>query len=98
MLDNANNARLVREMTGVHDRRARYVCVAAYVDGECELHSRGIVDGLILESPSGCGGFGYDPYFFSLELGKTFGEASLSEKEVVSHRGRAFRGLISALR
>ena len=46
--------------------------------------------------PRGANGFGYDPYFFSRELGRTFGEASVEEKERVSHRGRAFRALIAA--
>jgi XTP/dITP diphosphohydrolase len=59
---------------------------------------RGETEGLILEAPRGDHGFGYDPYFFSLELGKTFGQASGREKEAVSHRGRAFRELLAALR
>ena len=50
------------------------------------------------EEPRGRGGFGYDPLFFAMELGKTFGEASLAEKERVSHRGRAFHALVRAMR
>jgi XTP/dITP diphosphohydrolase len=53
--------------------------------------------GRILEAPRGSNGFGYDPLFFSDELGKTFGEASAEEKDAVSHRGRALRGLKQSL-
>jgi len=96
-LDEANNARLVSELTGISDRRARYVCVAAFVDGATELLARGVAWGQILDWPRGLEGFGYDPYFFSDDLGKTFAEATVSEKERVSHRGRAFRSLIGAI-
>jgi XTP/dITP diphosphohydrolase len=97
-LDAANNARLLEALAGENNRRARYVCVAALVDGACELACRGASSGVILDHPRGQGGFGYDPYFLSDELGKTFAEASVEEKEGVSHRGRAFRALIAAVR
>ena len=97
-LDAANNARLIAELRGLTNRDARYVCVAALVDHDVERTFRGTTEGVILEEPRGREGFGYDPYFFSSELGKTFGEAGLVEKEAVSHRGRAFRALIAALR
>ena len=96
-LDEANNARLLEALRGVTNRRARYVCVAAFADGATELICRGAASGEILDRPRGRGGFGYDPYFRSDELGKTFAEASVGEKERVSHRGRAFRALIAAL-
>lgn len=96
-LDEANNARLLEALRGATNRRARYVCVAAFVDGATELTGRGDARGVILDRPRGRGGFGYDPYFLSDELGKTFAEASVEEKERVSHRGRAFRALIAAL-
>lgn len=96
-LDEANNARLLLALRGVTNRRARYVCVAAFADGAVELTCRGASSGVILERPRGRGGFGYDPYFLSDELGKTFAEATVEEKERVSHRGRAFRALIAAL-
>jgi XTP/dITP diphosphohydrolase len=96
-LDEANNVRLLGALRDVTDRRARYVCVAAYADGREELTARGMSSGVILERPRGRGGFGYDPYFLSDELGRTFAEASVAEKERVSHRGRAFRALIAAL-
>jgi XTP/dITP diphosphohydrolase len=47
--------------------------------------------------PRGAGGFGYDPYFESLELGRTFGEVTMDEKARVSHRARAFEQLLGQL-
>jgi XTP/dITP diphosphohydrolase len=97
-LDMANNAKLVQALRAVADRRARYVCVAAFAADGMELARRGEAEGEILESARGRGGFGYDPLFYSTELGMTFGEASLADKERVSHRGRAFRELLRAVR
>jgi XTP/dITP diphosphohydrolase len=51
-----------------------------------------------VDDPRGSEGFGYDPHFYSSELSKTFGEATVTEKQEVSHRGRAFRKLVAALR
>ena len=96
-LDDANNVRLMEELIGQPNRRARYVCVAGFVHGDEEVTHRGTTTGLILDHARGTGGFGYDPYFLSDELGITFGEALVEEKERVSHRGRAFRALIDAL-
>ena len=92
-LDAANNAKMLSELAGVADRRARYVCVAAYIVGESERVFRGESTGRILDSPRGTGGFGYDPLFLSDDLGVTFAEASREQKERVSHRGRAFAQL-----
>jgi XTP/dITP diphosphohydrolase len=97
-LDAENNALLMRSLAGESDRRARYVCAAAFVDGPREIVRGGEVTGRITGSPRGNEGFGYDPYFESDELARTFGEVSASEKERVSHRGRAFRALIEELR
>jgi XTP/dITP diphosphohydrolase len=96
-LDDENNRLLVRSLQNAQDRRASYVCAAAYVDDEREFVCRGEVQGRILEAPRGNGGFGYDPYFFSTELGRAFGEVSGAEKARVSHRGRAFRALVERL-
>ncbi|MFN2398097.1 MAG: RdgB/HAM1 family non-canonical purine NTP pyrophosphatase [Gemmatimonadaceae bacterium] len=96
-LDNANNEALLAELQDMTDRRARYVCVAAYVDERCELTRRGQTTGTIGHESRGQHGFGYDPYFVSSELGLTFAELAPEEKERVSHRGRAFRALLRAL-
>ena len=102
-LDAANNAMLLEslaaaEAAGARGRGARYVCVGAYVDGQREVVHRGETLGFIVDEPRGRGGFGYDPYFWSPELGATFGEATMEAKAQVSHRGRAMRALCNALR
>lgn len=96
-LDDANNAKLLDALAHIEDRTARYVCVAAFVGLDVELTHRGETDGTLLASPRGTHGFGYDPYFESAELGRTFAEVDGSEKARVSHRGRAMRALIAAL-
>jgi XTP/dITP diphosphohydrolase len=100
-VDAANNAELVRRLAGATGprRNARYRCVLVYLPkpGAVPAVFEGICTGRILESPRGAGGFGYDPYFYSDELGKSFGEAAPEEKDTVSHRGRALRALVEAL-
>jgi XTP/dITP diphosphohydrolase len=96
-LDDANNGELLRALGQATDRRARYVCAAALASEEGSVVRRGTVEGRIVEEGRGHNGFGYDPFFLSSELGVTFGEASLEEKERVSHRARAFRELLAAL-
>jgi XTP/dITP diphosphohydrolase len=101
-LDDENNRLLIetlqRATSSDVSRRARYVCAAAYVDGEREIVCRGEVTGVIVDVPRGADGFGYDPYFLADELGRTFGEVGREEKERVSHRARAFRALIERLK
>ncbi len=92
--DAANNARLLRELAPVPDaqRQAQFVCViAAARDGITLTTFRGKAEGVILHALRGSGGFGYDPLFYFVELGKTFAELSAEEKAKVSHRGKAFR-------
>jgi XTP/dITP diphosphohydrolase len=90
-LDDANNAKLMDALRGAADRRAGYVCVAAIKTKRGEWHARGECAGAMLESPRGTDGFGYDAFFYSEELKKSFGEATRVEKEAVSHRARAVR-------
>jgi XTP/dITP diphosphohydrolase len=97
-LDEANNQALLASLQGIEDTTARYVCVAAFVAVGSELTARGETAGHIVRSPRGSQGFGYDPYFLSTELGRTFGESTATEKERVSHRGRAFRELLGRIR
>lgn len=100
-VDAANNAELLKRLAGVPEsqRLARYRCVIVFVKsgGEVPTVCQGDCTGRILEEPRGTGGFGYDPLFYSDELGKTFGEATAKEKDAVSHRGRALRALAQAL-
>ena len=97
-LDDANNARLLAALLDVAEPKARYVCAAAYCDGLREEVVRGETSGTIVRDARGGEGFGYDPYFLSAELGATFGESSREAKELVSHRGRAFRELLERVR
>lgn len=101
-IDAANNAELIRRLTGAPESRrlARYRAVLFYLPsyGAVPTICQGDCTGRILDAPRGTNGFGYDPYFFSDELGKTFGEATDEEKDAVSHRGRALRALANALK
>lgn len=96
-LDKANNVALQHALRDVAERRARYVCVAVCAEGDHTWSARGECAGVILDAPRGAGGFGYDAYFLSDELGRTFAEASEAEKARVSHRGRAVRELVREL-
>jgi len=101
-VDAANNAELLRRLRGAPDarRRARYRCVLVLIRriGALPEVFEGACGGRILEAPQGSGGFGYDPLFFSDELGKSFGTASPEEKDAVSHRGRALARLLEAIK
>ena len=84
-VDAANNAELLRRLAGAEPerRRARYRCVMVLIRhvGAVPEIFQGVCEGSILESPRGSGGFGYDPLFYSAELGKTFGEATPEQKD-----------------
>ena len=95
--DDANNARLLRELKDVafDQRTARFVCVlAAACDGKTLATFRGTAEGIILEEPRGENGFGYDPLFYFPQIKKTFAELTAQEKSGFSHRGAAFRQLL----
>lgn len=104
-VDDANNARLVERMGAARSAAgssftdaARYVAVAVYKDEAGELLRRGVIEGRVLTTPRGRGGFGYDPYFEAPDLGGTFAESPLERTASASHRSRAFRALLAALR
>jgi XTP/dITP diphosphohydrolase len=101
-VDAANNDELIRRLADAPEskRLARYRCVLVLLRTASAVPTicQGDCTGRILNAPRGTGGFGYDPYFFSDELGKTFGEATAEEKDGVSHRGRALRALAQSLR
>jgi XTP/dITP diphosphohydrolase len=88
---------LLDGVTGA-DRSGRFKCVAAatYPDGR-EFFAEGSMEGVIANEPAGSDGFGYDPIVYLPELGKTVAQISAQEKDHLSHRGKAFRGLISQL-
>lgn len=99
--DAENNARLLRELSGVPEERrtAAFRCVVALCmpDGEC-LTFDGELKGAILDKPRGEGGFGYDPLFLVSEYGQTLAELPLEIKNIISHRGKAFAKLKEYLR
>jgi len=95
--DEANNARVLRELHDVPDefRTGRFVCViAAARNGHTLAAFHGKAEGVLLRSPRGTNGFGYDPLFYFAEIGKTFAELSAEEKSRYSHRGAAFRAFL----
>ena len=94
----ANNALLLKNMQGETNRKAKFVSVVTLIkeDGTV-VTARGETFGTILEEPRGTNGFGYDPLFYSDDLGVSFGEASQEEKDKVSHRARALAALAEKL-
>ena len=101
-VDAANNAELLRRLAGVAERErgARYRCALAFMPAADAppVIFEGMCTGTILSTPRGSGGFGYDPFFLSDDLGIAFGEAPAEAKDAVSHRGRALRAFADALR
>jgi XTP/dITP diphosphohydrolase len=92
--DEANNARLLRELHDVPEefRTGRFVCVIAVArNGHTLATFHGKAEGIILHAPHGSNGFGYDPLFFFPQIEKTFAELTAEEKAKYSHRGSAFR-------
>jgi XTP/dITP diphosphohydrolase len=92
--DEANNARVLSELSQIspEKRTGRFVCVlAAARNGKTVATFRGTAEGIILDSPRGNNGFGYDPLFYFPQIHKTFAELSPEEKARYSHRGSAFR-------
>jgi XTP/dITP diphosphohydrolase len=97
--DLENNRLLIRNLRGVADRRARFVCVIALAHrGKLLGTFRGAVEGEIVDDRRGENGFGYDPHFYHPPFGCTFGEAGDDRKMSVSHRGQALRGLLTFCR
>jgi XTP/dITP diphosphohydrolase len=94
------NAKLLRELRGKsgRERAAYFVCAIALVErGRAKAIVTARVDGEILAAPRGDRGFGYDPVFYVSALGKGFAEIPAEEKNEYSHRGRAFRKLLTFL-
>src|SRR5580704_14045860 len=94
-------AKLLGELRGKKgpERSAYFVCAIALAErGRALAIVTARVDGEILEAPRGSGGFGYDPVFYFPALKKTFAELLPEEKNLYSHRGKAFRRLLTSLR
>ena len=98
--DAQNIAKLLAAMMDKknRERAAHFVCVLAVArKGNALAVISNRVDGFILESPRGSSGFGYDPVFYFPLLNKSFAELSSAEKNLHSHRGKAFRRLLEVL-
>jgi XTP/dITP diphosphohydrolase len=99
--DAANNALLLKESDDLPPakRGARYYCHVAVADptGAIRAESADACSGRIRTTPSGNGGFGYDPLFEIVELHQTFGELGPHVKAALSHRGRAMRAIVPKL-
>ena len=96
--DQANNELLLQRLGGNPHRTARFVCVIALAEaGDVKMTFRGEVEGEILHSARGPGGFGYDPLFYYAPFGCSFGEVDGPKKFDVSHRGKALRALLKYL-
>ena len=93
----ANNAKLLRALAGVTDRRARFRCVLALCSPEGRAWTvEGRCEGRILEAPRGANGFGYDPLFVPEGREQTFAELPAGVKNGMSHRGRALQRAVAA--
>ena len=98
--DTANNRKLVAALAGKTDRHAHYTCVLVAVknaDDPEPVIVDARWDGEIIDTPKGTGGFGYDPYFYLPDFGRTAAELTAEEKNDVSHRGRAMRLMLEEL-
>ncbi len=94
--DEENNKFLVESLknSGTGNYNASFICVVAFIDEEGnEMLFKGECKGVITDTPEGEGGFGYDPYFYVPEKGKTTAQMTEDEKNSISHRGRAFKKL-----
>lgn len=98
--DAANMAKVLAKLQGVSeaDRTAAFhtAIVAMKPNGD-RLVAHGQVDGVILEAAQGTDGFGYDPIFFYPPYNKSFAELTTTEKNQISHRGRALQNFITEL-
>lgn len=97
-----NMAKLLKNMAGQTNRRARFRTVITLVEPDStgapvEHQFEGIVSGTVLAEKRGTGGFGYDPVFLPDGYTQTFAEMSMAQKSQISHRARALAGLVSYL-
>jgi XTP/dITP diphosphohydrolase len=94
----ANNRKLLSELEGKENRRARFRTVISLIRGGEECQVEGVVNGTIAHEESGCEGFGYDPLFIPEGSDCTFAEMTAEQKNAISHRGRAVAELVKILK
>jgi len=92
-----NIIKLLKELEGVEDRKARFRTVIALIYDNSEYLFEGKVEGGIIQMRRGTGGFGYDPVFIAEGYDQTFAEMPLSEKNKISHRAKAMKNLLAFL-
>ena len=95
--DERNIDLLLKNLENTTLRTARFKTVIALLLGEEEYKFEGVAEGEILRSRTGAGGFGYDPVFLPKGYSRSFAEMNLTEKNKISHRGKAVSELISFL-
>jgi len=93
----ANMNKVLHLMEKIKNRKARFRTVISLVIDGAEMQFEGIVEGEILTAKQGDKGFGYDPLFLPAGFQKTFAEMDMSEKNGISHRGRAVEKLVQHL-
>ena len=94
----ANNQKLLKELSGIENRRADFKTVIALIKGDSVHFFEGQVDGTIMTAERGTNGFGYDPLFVPDGFEVTFAEMSSEEKNKISHRGRAVAKLVEFIK
>ena len=94
-----NVQKLLQKMENIPaDKRiAHFKTAIALVGENMELVSEGVVEGMITTKPKGVGGFGYDSVFYVLDKNKTYSEMKMTEKNQISHRGKAIQNMIKLL-
>jgi XTP/dITP diphosphohydrolase len=99
--DARNNEKMIVELAKHEDKSAYYYCVLVFLrhaDDPQPIIADGRWNGVMVDTPRGEGGFGYDPYFFIPSLGKCAAELAPEEKNALSHRGQALRALVEKLK
>ncbi|MCQ9329847.1 RdgB/HAM1 family non-canonical purine NTP pyrophosphatase [Pelistega suis] len=99
--DSANNAYLLKALENIADRRGFYVACLVFVrhvDDPCPIVAQAFWSGEIAREARGEYGFGYDPYFYLPDLGKTAAELLPEQKNSISHRGQALQKLLAELK
>ncbi|HKK60041.1 MAG TPA: RdgB/HAM1 family non-canonical purine NTP pyrophosphatase [Salinivirga sp.] len=95
--DKANLQKLLGEIQGKADRRARFKTVICFLKDDEPLFFEGVVEGKVIDTPKGAEGFGYDPVFIPEGYQQTFAEMDLELKNKISHRGKAFEKFVNYL-
>lgn len=97
--DEDNNDLLLKNLKGVQDRSAQYVCAIALVINQSEYYiEEGFLKGEIINERKGYNGFGYDPIFYLKEYNQTTAEISPELKNKISHRAKALEKIVKVLR